>query len=324
MKETVYSKHFEKIVRSEITRDDGLSLLEFKRGLTPSFARVWFDISLGYAALAVTILALAAAQTAFSPFLVVPCVLLGAASVGFWVAYFGLFFHEAAHYNIAPNRAWNDRLANFFLGSFMGQDIKAYRIVHFDHHRHHGTTMDTEHSYFDPLNARFIVEALTGVKAARVLLSRDKHTSRADTRTLGSMMLVGAALNGTIALIALALGYWSVCFAWCGGILFFLPFFIALRQVLEHRAPDASPAVDYSKTDHGAFNRMFGDGPLASTLGGAGFNRHLLHHWDPQVPYTRLRELEDFVRRTKLKEPLEALSSTYVGTFVALYKAGSR
>ena len=35
-----------------------------------------------------------------------------------------------------------------------------------------------------------------------------------------------------------------------------------------------------------------GDGPLASTLGGAGFNRHLLHHWEPKISYTRFRELE--------------------------------
>jgi len=33
-------------------------------------------------------------------------------------------------------------------------------------------------------------------------------------------------------------------------------------------------------------DRLFGDDFFSCTFGGAGFNRHLLHHWEPQISYT--------------------------------------
>jgi hypothetical protein len=57
---------------------------------------------------------------------------------------------------------------------------------------------------------------------------------------------------------------------------------------------------------------------LGSTLGGAGFDRHLLHHWDPQVSYTRLPELERFLLNTKASAALSAKES-YISTFKRLF-----
>ena len=94
-----------------------------------------------------------------------------------------------------------------------------------------------------------------------------------------------------------------------------------VRTILEHRDDLVEATRDCTKVPHGAFTRTFGDGPLASTLGAAGFNRHLLHHWEPQVSYTRLRELEAFLMRTDVAPILERRRSTYVGTFVLLLRA---
>ena len=80
------------------------------------------------------------------------------------------------------------------------------------------------------------------------------------------------------------------------GVGVFLPFFGALRQILEHRAPEADGGVDYARTPHGAYTRIFHGGLFAKTFGGAGFDRHLLHHWEPQVSYTRLADLETYLR----------------------------
>ena len=78
------------------------------------------------------------------------------------------------------------------------------------------------------------------------------------------------------------------------------PFFVSLRQTLEHRDEDAHPGSDYTRVDHGGdANRLFGDGPVANTLGSAGFNRHALHHWEPQVSLHRLRELERYLDRDR-------------------------
>jgi hypothetical protein len=90
---------------------------------------------------------------------------------------------------------------------------------------------------------------------------------------------------------------------------------------LEHRDENARRDVDYAHTPHGAINRLFGDGPLASTLGGAGFNRHLIHHWEPQISYTRLREVEQFLMETPAAEDLRHRQTTYVRTFARLFRS---
>lgn len=99
----------------------------------------------------------------------------------------------------------------------------------------------------------------------------------------------------------------------------FFPFFIGLRQLLEHRDEFAKGDVDYHRTPHGAVNRMFGSGPLASTFGGAGFNRHILHHWEPQLSYTRLKELEAYLMDTDFADILRSRRTTYVSIFVRLF-----
>jgi hypothetical protein len=91
------------------------------------------------------------------------------------------------------------------------------------------------------------------------------------------------------------------------------------RQILEHRTHDANSDLDYHKIDQGASHRMFGSGFFASTFGAAGFNRHLLHHWDPQVSYTRLKDLEMFLKETSLNEELEKSKTTYLRTFLLLF-----
>ena len=126
-------------------------------------------------------------------------------------------------------------------------------------------------------------------------------------------------MHGLI-IVLLAWFSWIACVAWVLGVGMAFPAFGALRQLLEHRSPMADPSVDYTKLDHGAYTRMFGDGPIASTFGGAGFNRHLLHHWEPQVSYTRLAELEDFFLSTDLAPILKDRSSTYLQAFRGLFR----
>ena len=93
----------------------------------------------------------------------------------------------------------------------------------------------------------------------------------------------------------------------------------ALRQLLEHRGELPAPAEARAHVVCFATNRIFGDGILASTLGGAGFNRHLLHHWDPLISYTRLRELENFLLETEAEPYLRARQTTYWRTFGHLF-----
>ncbi len=181
--------------------------------------------------------------------------------------------------------------------------------------------MDSERSYFDPLNMRFFAEALLGIKGAGVLARRDDLlalTRDAPVWRQRRQRILAAALNLSIVGLSWGAGERALALAWTIGTLSVMPCFVALRQLLEHRSEDADPATDYTKADHGAVNRMFGEGPVASTMGGAGFNRHLLHHWEPQISYTRLGEMERYLMRTDAAAPLDQRRSTYWETFRAL------
>lgn len=317
-----------KVAKGSLRSSGGVSYTEFKRGLRPRCFVVWRDILLGHLAL----VGIAAAHIwvqrlwPWSWFLNIP---LSAFLVGFTLAYLNLFFHEAAHSNLAPSERWNDRLADWLIGIFAGQSIAAYRVVHFGHHQHHGTTMDTEHSYFDPLNMRFIAASLLGIRVFQVARGRQTLVSgaAADTATRRAArwaLLRGMVLNGTIVCGAFFAGYWTLSVMWALGVLSFFPFLNALRQLIEHRGDDASGQIDYTKVAHGRVNRLFGDSLLAQTFGGAGFNRHLLHHWEMQVSYTRLKDLERFVMDCECAPLFRQRQTTYTRTFWHFLKRGSR
>jgi len=319
----------DRIDKASIVDARGLTFREFRRTLRPRFARVWLDIAMGYVLIGVTAAALVLADQ--SSLLLLPLsVGIGAAVLGYAIAYIQLFFHEAAHYNLASNRKLNDLLANAFIGWMVGQNIKAYRVVHFDHHRLLGTTADTERSYFDALDRRFIFEALTGIKLVKVLLRRGRHVevkarvaAKDKPPDAKLMLLAGLVLNLAITVGAVWFGAPSLALAWCGGMILVHPFVNAVRQVLEHRAFEARPDVDYSVEPHGAVTRMFGDGLVASTLGGAGFNRHLLHHWEPQISYTCFRELETYLLKTDAADVIRRNTTTYGAAFRRLFERAS-
>ena len=307
--------------RNALVDSAGVAFRDFRRTLTPRYGLVWVHIAMGYLALALT-----GAAVVLTADLAPPWLRVGVAAllIGFWQAFIQLFFHEAAHYNIAPDRRRNDRLANLFVGALHGLEIDSYRAVHFEHHRKLGTTMDSEPTYFDPLNMRFFARALLGIKAIEVLTNREalrphlpgmESVSRA---RVWRQRLLAAAIHGTVIGGALLTRQWALALAWAIGTVNVLPLFVALRALLEHRSEGADPHADYSTQAHGEVHRLFGDGPVASTLGGAGFNRHLLHHWEPQISYTRLPELERYLDDTAAAEQLDRRRGTYWQTFWAL------
>jgi fatty acid desaturase len=252
-------------------------------------------------------------------------VVAGACVYGYALAYILLFFHEAAHYNIARDRARNDRLANVFIGLLVGQSIGDYRPIHFNHHRYLGTPLDAERTYFDPLNVQFLIELLVGIRTMRVLAQRDKMarpepSAESGSGTSRSQLVVGALLNGGVVATAIATGLWPIALAWAIGVVIVFPALAAIRQLLEHRDEYARSDVDYTVVPHGAINRMFGAGVFASTFGGAGFNRHLLHHWEPQISCTRLGELEDYLLDTPVARLMNQRRTSYASTFIRLFK----
>lgn len=324
MMDVMEAASFETIKKSSITNSKGVKYTEFKAGLKPLFGLVWFHILLGYLAITATLLAAGWLQNHYRSFfwLTIP---LGALLTGYLIAYVHLFIHEAAHYNIAADRRKNDRLANVFIGLIVGMDIKFYRIIHMDHHRYLGTVKDTEKTYFDALNWKFLIESLTGIRVLKVMANREEKAKvnaglTPEIQANNKKMFLGGALFNFLAVVAFfAIGYWQVALVWLIGMGVMFPFFAALRQLLEHRSEEASAAINYNEVPHGETTRMFGTGIVASTMGGAGFNRHLLHHWDPQVSYTRLKDVEIFLKDTTLANSMQQSRSSYFKTFTKLF-----
>src|SRR5262249_25437900 len=145
-----YSNQFS-TVSSRLTSSAGVSYRDFRRNLTPFFGVVWTHIFLGYLAL-VLVGVFAVLVEGQSWGLKLPVLAAVAVLFGYFILYLSHFMHEAAHYNLAPHRRWNDHLANAFIGVLTATDIRPYRQVHFDHHRHLGDINDSEANYFFALN----------------------------------------------------------------------------------------------------------------------------------------------------------------------------
>jgi fatty acid desaturase len=228
-----------------------------------------------------------------------------------------LFIHEAAHFGLSADRAANDRLANRLICWQVGTDIASYRDTHWRHHRSLGGSEDTEVSYRNRLSLRFLASMITGVHAMRVFMSRETAGKPAGARSLPRPLLIGVAAHVVILIVLAAFVSWYCALAWVAGMGVFFPLFATLRQLLEHR-----PLT--GQEERGAVTRMFGTGPVSSTFGGAGFNRHMLHHLEPQVSYTRLGDLEAYLLTTSARDEIDARRTTYWGAFRALIESDRR
>jgi len=300
-------------VRQETDND----YVAFRQNLTPRFAVVWRDIALGYAALALTLWLtsivsgwLAGAIAAVG----------GAIAVGGGIAYLQLFIHEAAHFNLASAKSKSDRLANIFIAWQVGTSIAAYRRIHFDHHRHLGQEGDGERSYACRLSWRFVAEMLTGVHALRVFIARANVKTTPSTSknpAQGSAMpslIRGVAMHAALLGFLAWQGAWVSVAAWVLGVGAVFPLFATIRPLLEHRPTGTDARILPGSGD--AVTRLFDDGLLAQVVGGAGFNRHLLHHWEPQISYTRLADLDRYLAQTSIGNIMEARRTTYVRAFL--------
>ena len=311
-------------LKATLIDDRGVPYREFRKTLIPRWGRIWLETAAAYVVIALALVGLATWSPGWPE--AVPAVLVGGGLIGYALQFLNNFFHEAAHYNLAPGRARNDRLTNLLMGWMFGSSIARYRRTHFQHHRALGTTADSENSHFDALGIRYLAGGLFGVKVIRSL-RRWRQTQRSLDADRGSPSPGGSrvawiAITGVVSLaiaaLLVAVGSPAAAIAWLGGLLIVFPFLASLRQLLEHRSEEASASVDYTKVDHGPVNRLFGDGPLASTFGSAGFNRHALHHWEPQTSYTRLKDIERYLLRTPIADAVRERQTSYRDTFLRL------
>ena len=287
--------NLEEIGFGEVISKDSTAYSSFRTTLAPRYSRILFDIMKGYGFL----LLIAAAcifltsRYASAWWILFPASIL----IGYTAAYLALFIHEAGHYNIHPDKKMNDRLGTIFLCLPFGLSLRSYRKIHWQHHVHLGTPEDMEVSYFHALTKIFLLETFTGIHLLRTIMGKKNPSvlTPQQIRESRNMLLAGILFHLLILIPVFLTGNWPFGIAWIAGFGIFFPFFATIRQILEHRNELAHSATDFFKEPHGKLSRLFVHTALSSSFGSAGFTRHMIHHWDPQISYTRLKDIEAFL-----------------------------
>ena len=298
-------------LRNSLQNKSGLDYADFKKTLLPKYSK--FILS-GYS------------FQNFTLPLRIATLILGSAGSGYMIAYLTNFFHEAAHFNISKSRMKNDLLANMFVGILLGQGIKNYRIIHWEHHKNLGQPNDIEVSYFESLSPRFILESFFGIRALKLVSDRNRFLDHRPAekenelkRDAYSQLIIGLIFHAAVLGLFIYLNQWWLTAEWILSFACFYPLFNSLRQLLEHRNDSARKNQNYLEVPHGEHTRLFGNSPLQQSFGSAGFNKHLLHHLEPNISYTRLNDLQKFLEESKIGEFVKQRQTSYIRTFFTLF-----
>lgn len=307
----------------EVMNKSGMSYVSFRDQLKPIYSKVFFDILRGYLFLwIISAVLIITGQRLYSfGWLTIP---LGAIAIGYVAAYLALFIHEAGHFNLHPDKKINDRIATLFLCLAFGLSMKSYRKVHWQHHVHLGTPEDAEVSYFHALSRLFLAESLTGIHLLRTMFRKSGKNvlTQVQQRQSRLMLLAGVLLHAVIITLGFLTGNWTFAIAWIAGFGLFFPFFASIRQILEHRDELAQSSKNYFEEPHGKVSRLFKHTLLSGSFGSAGFTRHMIHHWDPQISYTRLKDIENFLSESeKTARIIESSKTSYRSTLKKLMRA---
>ena len=290
----------------------------FRRTLTPRFRVVWRDIILCYGMLGIGLFTCVVVTKTTGLIGDVLTVIVCSIWCGYWLHALLLFGHEAAHGNIAPK--YNDPIANWTIWLPFGLTTERYRRTHWEHHIHLGDHDDTEHSYHNCMHPWFLLQLVTGIYFIKILGEyHGKSLSKQAGKT--GAILRTAIFHGITIGTLWWFGSFATIMMWLLGTFAFFPLFATVRQILEHRHVEADCERDFAKEEHRPVNRMFGTDLFSRYFGAAGFNRHLLHHWDPTVSYTRFDDMERFLLETPLRHQLQATRSTYRKTFTDMLRS---
>jgi fatty acid desaturase len=203
------------------------------------------------------------------------------------------WIHEAGHFNLVPNRRWNDLLAAALAGPWVGVSADAYRRTHFPHHSRRTFFVDGDpDTNFLEVGSqrgfrRAVLRDFVGATAVRGFLrfSGAEEASRFRAAFFAATAAVHVAVLAFLfwaeRLDAYAIYYVSLAV--------FYPLHNRLRVYGQHvtleadgRSTVASSAT--SRTiDAGWLDRIFWTSP------------RLLYHWEhhrhPQLPYRALAGL---------------------------------
>lgn len=313
--------NLEGIPFDDVINPEGLSYSKFRQTLKPDYFKTWLHIIMGLFVLAALLYIFVIIENKIPGWYLVTIPVF-AILVGFTIAFINLFIHEAGHYYLHSDKKTNDLLANIFLCSWTGLHIKVYRKIHWLHHQHLATGTDPENSYFNVLSGKFFLETFSGIHVLRIMLNKNnKQVLEQELKKRSIQMLLGGlAINGAFLFSAFWLSNYQLAIVWILAMLVFFPFFATIRQLLEHRDELAASDKAFYNSPKRKISRLFTDSIFSNLLGPAGFNKHMIHHWDPVLPFTALGKVEIFLTGCdKTKEIIRRSKTSYAATFKKLW-----
>lgn len=209
------------------------------------------------------------------------------------------WFHEATHWNLLPDRAWNDRVCDLLIGPFNGTRVRSNRPGHFRHHaaREFFVPEDPDTAKAAATTRRElwsgVLRDLTGQTALGAFLRASAgggersgfDTSGVDWPWFGGLALLhGAGFAATVAA-----GRWELYPLYFGSLLTLYPLANRVRLYAQHAAIDADGAV---RLDGSTVSRTFHAGLAEQLLlHGPMIMYHHEHHARPVLPYRALRAI---------------------------------
>tara|TARA_B110000305_G_scaffold236836_1_gene298943 strand:+ start:628 stop:1518 length:891 start_codon:yes stop_codon:yes gene_type:complete len=247
--------------------------------------------------------------------------------LGFWFHAFHLFLHEAAHYNLHKNRKINDIIAKIFFIPTLGVKIEDYRKHHWEHHKYIGTTNDTENSYFSDLSIKSMLLSMVPffliLKKGLSSKTNSNENPDNDLKIIKSKtLLIMITFHATVVGLIFINGFKFTSIVYLFFLVILFPWIAQTRQKLEHRNINATKEIDYKKYNHGEYNRIFSNSFISRYLGAAGFNKHYLHHINPNISYTNFEEYENYIKDNNkdLDDKINKSKTTYLDIFFRLLK----
>jgi fatty acid desaturase len=226
------------------------------------------------------------------------------------------WIHEGAHFNLVPNRRWNDRLTNALAGIWFALPVRVYRETHFAHHRKEAFFVpdDPDTAFLELHSRRAFWRAVLSDVAGLTILGQfrrfEVNESKASERRV---LAVAAVANLALVAAAYLVGRLEAPLLYYFSLVTLYPLLNRLRTYGQHVTIEESGAVVFagsntSRTINGGIlDRILHTSPLLMN--------HHEHHLNPHLPYRALRGLvvptEDVNRYAKSR--WRVLRSMYAG-----------
>ncbi len=203
------------------------------------------------------------------------------------------WIHEGAHFNVVPNRRWNDRFTNLLAGMWFALPVRVYRAIHLQHHRKYDFfVVDDPDTVFLEVRSRRafwigVLRDLTGLTILRQL-GRFNESDLVSYRERQTTVLSAAAIVVVFA-FAFWIGRIDAALLYYGTLATLYPLLNRLRTYGQHVALEESGRSRFdgsgvSRTiDAGLLDRIVHTSPRLMY--------HHEHHAYPHLPYRALRKV---------------------------------